>query len=145
MKRPPNIAIAGIAAIVAFSAILIVRALLAPTPQTPWLTDEAAAFALAREQQKSVLIDFHATWSVPSVEISAALDKLRAELDDNFIALRVDVSNPDDLVETMKARYGVATSPGVVFVDTSGNVLGRITHYASEAEIRELALAAAHR
>lgn len=143
MKRPPNIAIAGIAAIVAFSAILLARTVLAPTPQTPWMTDEAAAFARAREQQKAVMIDFHASWSVPSVELSAALDKLRAELDDNFIALRIDVSNADDLVEATKLRYGVKTSPAVVFVHSDGNVLGRITHLASEAEIREAALTAA--
>jgi thiol:disulfide interchange protein len=137
VKRPPHIVITLLVAAVAFGAILVVRWALTPKPPRAWLTDETAAFALARGEHKGVLIDFAADWSVPSVEMSATLDNLRSEIDRDFVRLRVDVSDQSAADEAMQRRYSATTNPAIVFVDASGKHLGQILHYAEEREIRD--------
>ena len=141
MKRPPNLAIAGIAAIVAFSAILLVRALV--KPPGPWLADEALAFERARDEHKGVVIDLTATWSVPSVETSHLLDKLDEELDRDFIRLRLDVSNQDPSTESIRLRYDAQTTPVVLFLDTHGTVLARVVQNLDEGQLRQVIAKAA--
>ena len=143
MKRPPNIAVTGIVAVIAFSAILLVRYLTQPAPQSPWRTDEAAAFTEARRDGKHVMIDFVEEWSVPSVEMSAALDKLRgAELDDYFVPLRLDISKADARTEELRARYRLQTTPVVLFVGVDGTVRNRVDFLPTERELRDAAHAA---
>ena len=128
MKQPPNLAVTLGVAAVAFAAMLFVRQVVTPArPETWWLTDEAVAFARARARNKPVLVDYQATWSVPSMEMSSSLEELRPHLEGAFIPLRVDVS--DEPFE----------QPGIAFVDTDGKVLARIKHMAGTDEIRRTA------
>jgi thiol:disulfide interchange protein len=90
----------------------------------PWLTDETVAFTRAREQRKAVVVDLHATWSIPSVELSHALDAMGRDLDRDFIRLRIDVSNQDDRIVAITDRYQMTS--GVLFVDRDGTVLARV-------------------
>ena len=143
MNKPPNIAITGVVAVLAFSAILVARFVTAPPPPTPWRTDEAAAFEEARREGKYVMIDFTEDWSVPSVEMTANLDDLRHELDEHYIPLRIDLTNPDERTDRIRARYGVTTTPQVVFVGGYGTVRGRITQYSDQRTVRAAALEAA--
>ena len=143
MKRPPNIAITGVIAVLAFAAILIARFVTAPPPPKPWRTDEATAFEEARREGKYVMIDFTEDWSVPSVELTAILDDLRPELDNHYIPLRIDLTSPDERTDKIRARYGVTSAPHVVFAGGYGTVRGRITQYADERAIRKAALEAA--
>lgn len=145
MKRPPNIVITLLVAGVTFGLIVLVKQLLAPPPPGPWLTDEAAAFARAKDQRKGVVIDFHARWSIPSDEMSRTLDVVRPELDRDFVPLRIDISDDSPRSEEMRMRYGANTYPAVMFVDTDGRLLGTITTVETEHELRETARLAASR
>ena len=133
MKRPPNLVITlGVAAL-AFGVIVLVKRITSPDPPAPWLTDEAAAFAKARETHKAVLIDLSATWSLPSEEMSRSLDKLAPVIDRDFVRLRIDISNGND---DLRDRYGAATIPAVVMVTTDGRVLRRITELLDTEQLR---------
>jgi hypothetical protein len=128
VKPPPNLAVTLITAVVAFCVILIVREVVTPArTETWWLTDEGVAFARARARNKPVLIDYQATWSVPSMDMSDSLEELRPNLEGAFIPLRIDVS--DEPFE----------QPGIAFVDPSGKPLARIDHHARTDEIRRVA------
>lgn len=112
----------------------------------PWLADEATGFQRARDAHKAVLIDFTATWSVPSVEISQRLDALRPDIDRDFVAVRIDVSNENDArTDDVRERYKVPVLPAVVFVDTDGTVLGRIIDARAEPALRAAIADAAKR
>ncbi|MDQ3339497.1 MAG: thioredoxin family protein [Myxococcota bacterium] len=131
MKQPPNLAVTLVTAVVALCAIVFVRQILTPTPTDEWwLTDERAAFASARARNKPLLVDYQATWSVPSMEMSSSLEELRPNLEGTFIPLRIDVSNAPSM------------QPGIAFVDPDGKVLARIRHNAGTDEIRRTAEAA---
>ena len=128
MKRPPNLAVTLIVAVVAFCAILLVRELTAPAPTDAWwLTDADAAFAQARAKDRPLVIDYQARWSIQSMEMSESLEALRPHLAGAFIPLRVDVS--DEPFEP----------PGIAFVDANGKVLARINHHARIDELRRTA------
>jgi len=142
VKRPPNIAIAGIAAVVAFSAILLVRTLVKQPPGR-WFADESLAFERARDEHKAVVIDLTATWSVPSVEMSRKLDNLEEVLDRDFIRLRIDVSNQDERTESIRLRYDAETMPVVLFVDVNGTVLARVVQNLDARQLRQVIATAA--
>jgi hypothetical protein len=128
VKPPPNLAVTVITAVAAFCVILIVRDVAAPArPESWWLTDERVAFARARAGNKPLLVDYQATWSVPSMEMSHSLEQLRPHLEGAFIPLRIDVSNAPSI------------PPGIAFVDPSGKVLARINHLAGIDELRRVA------
>jgi thiol:disulfide interchange protein len=139
VKHPPNIVVTlGIAA-VALVAIVAVKHFVVDKPQAPqpWLTDEGTAFAQARAHHKHVLIDFSATWSVPSTEMSRALDVLQRTIDARYVRLRIDISNATALADDeVRTRYGVTTSPAVVMVRTDGHVVNRITRMLDADELR---------
>ena len=117
-----------------------------PEEKQPWLTDEAAAFARARETGKAVVVDITVTWSVPSVELSTLLDKLQGELAPHFVPLRLDISDGDDRHAEVQQRYLATTLPAVVFVAADGTVLERVNVLLEEPALREvIARAAAKR
>ena len=128
VQRPPNVAVTLIVAVVAFCAIMLVRDVTKPVQTHPaWSTDKDAAFARARALDKPLVIDYQATWSIPSMDMSASLETLRPHLDSAFVLLRIDVSNePFD-------------PPGVAFVDSNGRPLTRILHHAAIDELRRTA------
>ncbi len=94
-------------------------------PVAPWTTDEVAGFSQARIANKAVLIDFPASWSMPSVELSSLLDTLSAEIDRDFVRVRLDVSDVDR-ADKLRERYQIGVLPLAVMVDLDGTVLGRI-------------------
>lgn len=99
-----------------------------PPAKLAWLTDEVAAFGRARKEHKLVLIDFAATWSVPSEELDRTLASAEVApvLDTRYVLLRLDVSNDTEADQEARKRYSASTLPQIVVVDAQGVVHGRI-------------------
>jgi thiol:disulfide interchange protein DsbD len=101
---------------------------LAPKQHLPYTVDEAAAYARARAEGKGVMIDFSATWCVPCAELERTFgdDEIYELITKNFVPLKFDVTNDDELSEDRKKRYNAGTLPAVVFVTADRNPVGRI-------------------
>lgn len=97
----------------------------------PWRTDEAAAFAEARESDKGVMIDVAAEWCIPckKLENTFAAAGVYEEIVDGYIPLKLDVTEGDERAEAIQERYSANTLPAVIFLDADGNELGRIAAY----------------
>ena len=52
--------------------------------------------------------------------------------------LQFDVSDNSDENMAIRGRYGAVTLPAVVFLDTNGNVLGRVTDLVEPEELLEI-------
>jgi thiol:disulfide interchange protein DsbD len=106
-----------------------------------WLADESAAFALAKQQGRPVIIDFWADWCTACKEldkIAWADPRVRAEAD-RFVALKLDGTEGSDAFQKLTEKYGIVGMPTVVFIDPRGReVPERVTGAISGAEMLEV-------
>jgi thiol:disulfide interchange protein DsbD len=108
---------------------------LTPKTHLPWVMgDEDAAFAQARTQHKGVMVDFSATWCTPceEMELTFGDSEVYTAITDDFVTLKLDVSKGDEHDLALRKRYGAVTLPSVVFLDTDGHVLGRVSKLLGE-------------
>lgn len=94
-----------------------------------WTSDEAAAFARARAEHKGVLVDFSATWCIPCEELEKAFrtGAVHDAIVRDFVPLKFDVSEASDASAARQDRYRVTALPGVVFITTDGQIVGRLS------------------
>ena len=127
---------AGIALVVG-GAFAVWSYTLTPKLHLPYLTDEAAAYAKARAEGKGVMIDFSATWCVPCAELELTFgdDEVYELITKNFVPLKFDVTNDDDISDDRKKRYDAGTLPAVVFVTAERQPVGRVDHMMEPDEL----------
>lgn len=118
---------------------------LTPKRHLPWATDEQTAFAQARAQGKGVMVDFAASWCTPCEELELVFgdDDVYDAITDSFVPLQFDVSEGSDADMERRARYGAATLPAVVFLDTNGNVVGRLKDLVEPEQLLDIVRPAA--
>jgi thiol:disulfide interchange protein DsbD len=112
---------------------------LTPKPLA-WIHGEQAGVAAARASQKPALIDFYATWCIPCHELDDTFGKseVMRELG-RFALVKMDCSNDDDpVVKETTARYGAATLPTVVLLDSRGKVALKIDRVVGPDELLPL-------
>jgi thiol:disulfide interchange protein DsbD len=96
------------------------------SPATPivWRADLDAALSDARAAHRPALIDFTASWCAAcgALEERTYVDAQVQRKVARFVAIKVDASVIDDRMQALFDRYGIASLPAVVFVDSQGNV-----------------------
>ena len=84
-------------------------------------------FADARQTGKSIMIDYYADWCVECLKMEDTTFSdvaVRETLSNDFIALQIDVTDPnDEQRKALKKRFGVFGPPAVLFFDSQGNQL----------------------
>jgi thiol:disulfide interchange protein DsbD len=113
---------------------------LTPKQKLPYLQDEAAAFARARAEGKGVMVDFSASWCVPCAELELTFgdDDVYEQITQNFVPLKFDVSEDDDLSTDRRTRYNAGTLPAVVYLAPDHREVGRIDHMMEPDQLLEV-------
>jgi len=100
-----------------------------------WITEYPDAMKLAEEQEKPVLIFFHAPWSQPSSwMISDVWEQPNIiESTGKFICISINVDT-----HHYETNFSVKTYPTVIFADSWGNEIFRRTGFISAKELLPL-------
>lgn len=120
---------------------------LTPKLHLPWIHDEKAAYSQARAQNKGVMVDFAATWCTPceEMELTFGDEDVYNAITSSFVPLKLDVSEGDAEDKAHQENYGAKTLPAVIFLDTTGNVLGRVKSLIEPDEMLEVVRPAARK
>ena len=126
----------------AFGVILMVVGLTgvinwygAPDRVLAWRTTEAAAFSDAKAEQKHVILDFGAEWCAPCKDIEKIMgtDAVYDDIVDNFIPLKIDLTEISDEEEAIQEKYNAGTLPAVLFLTADGKEIARYDEKAPTA------------
>ncbi len=92
-----------------------------------WHDSESVAFAAARASGRHVVVVFGADWCAPCKKIEQIMndDIVFRLLSESFVPLHFDLTELSDRDEALQAKYRVPALPAVIFVDASGQELGR--------------------
>lgn len=102
-----------------------------------WLADDGAAFAAARAQGKPVMMDFWAAWCAACVELDERTYNQPAilALAEDFVAVKLDLTERNAANDTLARRYGVVGMPTVLFFDPQGRELERFSGFMNARDL----------
>lgn len=111
--------------LVAVIAVLAPLASVAQAPEKPridWKTKYAEAIALAKEQEKPVLIDFFAAWCGPChmMDEQTFTDPAVVKASTEFVCIKIDV----DADEKTAFAYGIGSIPRTIVLNIYGEIVG---------------------
>ncbi|WP_309493394.1 thioredoxin family protein [Candidatus Hecatella orcuttiae] len=107
-----------------------------------WRHDFHEALNLAQVEGKLLMMEFYADWCgwCRKLDMETYTDpRLAAFLNEEFIPLKIDVENRENLV--LADRYRVWELPTIVFLTPAGEEVGRIVGYRPPDAFRREALA----
>lgn len=102
-------------------------------------SDEVYTGALEKNQK--VIIDFYADWCIPCKELDAItfVDKDVIAESENFVNLKADLTKPgSDAVKKLTKDFNIKGVPTVIFIDSNGNEVKRITGFVPAKEFLEI-------
>lgn len=91
-----------------------------------WETSETAALASANKSGKPIFVDFAAEWCEACHVIEKTVftnDEVISKLNNNFIPLRIDLTDSNETTEKIMQKFGILSLPTLVFIDASGKIL----------------------
>ncbi|MFT3693703.1 MAG: cytochrome c biogenesis protein CcdA [Kofleriaceae bacterium] len=91
----------------------------APKHQVAWEHDQVAAFSRAKSEHKLVMVDFSAEWCNPchAMERTFGENDVYDALSQDFVPLKIDVTEESEATDKLKAAYKATTLPTILFID----------------------------
>lgn len=131
------------------SSILVVMILVAgyflipekETNKINWIKYDEKIYQSSISQNKKVIIDVWADWCIPCKEFENITFKDPKVIDEmkNFVNMKVDFTNTNsDFVKEFKNKYNIVGVPTIIFYDSNGKEVKRITGYMGPDEFLKI-------
>jgi len=124
--------------------IIIAGYFLIPEKQTEkinWVKYDEIVFTQAKKENKKIIIDVWADWCIPCKEFENITFKdpsVIAEMK-NFVNLKVDFTNTNsEFVKKFKESYNIVGVPTIIFYNSNGKKVKRITGYMPPEKFLQL-------
>jgi thiol:disulfide interchange protein DsbD len=104
-----------------------------------WLVYSDEVLAMAKAEQKPVMIDFHAEWCAACHELDKHTFSTPEfkELSKDFKLVKFDATEDTPAISAVLKKYGVKGLPTVMFINRNGDVLNNLT-FTQFLEMNEL-------
>lgn len=108
--------------------------------QLKWHKDEAKVFAMAKSENKPILVDGWADWCVACKEMDNTTFRNPAvikELESKWILLKLDLTEINDASYALAEKYGMPGLPTLVLIASDGDIEKgkRLTSYQSAEQL----------
>ena len=97
-------------------------------------------YEAALQNNDKMIIDFYADWCIPCKELDALTfsdAKVISTLSD-FKSLKVNMTNSSDVTEKIREKFKVRGMPTILFIDSKGNEVHRLTGFINSEEFNEI-------
>ena len=89
-----------------------------------WITAEEDAYQIAKSEDRPILVDTWAEWCIAckKMEKETFMDpKIRKEFSDqNWVLLKLDLTEANDLTDAIQEKYGIQSLPTVTIIPRGG-------------------------
>lgn len=119
------------ALLTALCGLIAANSAIAVSPKNEWLTDYQDALKIAREQQKPVLLHFHATWCGPCRSMEQQVlhtADVKQILGVDVIGVKIDSDKNPAIIK----KFGIGSLPSDIVIDPQGKVLYRGSGFKSK-------------
>jgi len=113
------------------AGLMMISTAFADSSSSSWMTDYEAAMKTAREQQKPVLLHFHATWCGPCRSMEQQVlhtPEIKQLLGEDVIGVKIDSDKNPAIIK----RFGIGALPSDLVIDPEGQVLYRGSGFKSK-------------
>ena len=87
----------------------------------------------ANAENRTILVDYYADWCTDCVRMEQSTFRdpgVLAALEERFVPLQVDVTDPgDDNANNLKQRFGIFGPPAIIFLDRAGKAMEPFSFY----------------
>ncbi len=130
---------------IALSVIIIAISVYAVFPSShkepDWVKFSDNTYSTALQQNQKIIIDFYADWCIPCKELDALTfsdDRVINE-SKNYVMIKVDMTKTaSEETETMRKRFNIVGMPTVIFINTNGTEVERLTGFVNAEEFLEI-------
>ena len=112
-------------------ASVLPSSLVAESSSSDWMTDYQNALQIAKEQQKPILLHFHAVWCGPCRSMDRQVlhtPEIKELLGENVIGVKIDSDKNPAIIK----KFNIGALPSDVVIDPEGNVLYRGSGFKSK-------------
>lgn len=107
-----------------------------------WVKNEKEAYELATMQNKPILVDGWAEWCVACKQMDSTTFQdasVVLEIEENWIALKLDLTEFNEANEALAAKYGMPGLPTLVFIPSNGELDKsiKLTGYVGSDKLKE--------
>ena len=106
-----------------------------------WQKFDNASYETSLQNNEKMILDFYADWCIPCKELDALTfsDERVISKSKEFTNYKIDMTKTmSDETEAFRNKFKIVGMPTLIFIDSNGNEVERISQFITAEEILEI-------